>query len=77
MGASGEVPPLAPINYWHDHNRSPTGHAQAQDWFAGYAAGASQALSMRGGYNEVAASMEPGYNQNFAHSLAPDCQYSE
>ncbi|WP_145197180.1 hypothetical protein [Thalassoglobus polymorphus] len=46
MGASGEVPPLPPKAYWKEKNRTCNGHARADQWFAGYAAGSQVALNI-------------------------------
>ncbi|WP_145371509.1 hypothetical protein [Maioricimonas rarisocia] len=45
QGGSGVVPPIPPEAYWGAASRTPTGHQRAQDWFAGYSAGAEAALS--------------------------------
>lgn len=61
QGASGAVPALPPPSYWKAKSRTPAGHQRAQEWFAGYAAGASRAVAYYGGYNQVASSGAPGY----------------
>lgn len=63
LGGSGAVPALPPPSYWKTSARSPDGHQQAQEWFAGYAAGAGSAVARFGGYNRVASSGVPGYEQ--------------
>ena len=54
LGADGQVPAAAPSRYWKAKYRTPEGRAQAEEWFAGYAAGASQALAIRGESHRVA-----------------------
>lgn len=43
QGGSGVTPPVPPEKYWSASFRTPEGHARAQDWFAGYRAGAENA----------------------------------
>lgn len=54
LGASGDVPALPPANYWKSCARSPDGHQKAQQWFSGYAAGASRAKAVYEPFNQVA-----------------------
>lgn len=57
LGAHGEIPPVPPRRYWKLCYRTENGHAIAQEWFAGYAAGAARALSSRRAHdNNVASS---------------------
>lgn len=69
LGASGEIPPLPPERYWKKKARSPEGHQRAQNWFAGYAAGAEQARVRYNHFNAVAASGAPGYEQLDEHQF--------
>jgi hypothetical protein len=69
LGASGEVPPLPPERYWKKRARTPKGHQRAQDWFAGYAAGAEQARAQYAHFNHVATSGAPGYEQFDEHQV--------
>jgi len=43
FGGSGAPPVVPPRRYWNLPDRDPTGHTAVQDWFAGFAAGASEA----------------------------------
>lgn len=54
LGADGQVPAAAPSRYWKTKYRTPEGRAHAEEWFAGYAAGAAQALAIRGESHRVA-----------------------
>ena len=56
LGSEGQTPAIPPPAYWKSCERTPEGHARAQQWLAGYAAGATQALQSRGPYNRVLAS---------------------
>ena len=56
LGADGQVPAMAPSPYWKACQRTAEGHQRAQDWLAGYSAGASNALECRGPFNQVIAS---------------------
>ena len=56
LGSDGQTPAIAPSPYWKSHQRTAEGHARAQQWLAGYAAGATQALECRGPFNRVLAS---------------------
>lgn len=56
LGGCGDVPALPPANYWTNCARTPGGHEKAQDWFAGYSAGAAAAKPIYEPYNRVAAS---------------------
>lgn len=62
QGASGAVPALPPANYWRSWNRTAEGHARAQNWFAGYAAGSARAVPLYEPFNVVASSSVPGYD---------------
>ena len=42
-GRQGMPPVLPPKQYWSAHNRTPHGHARAQQWFSGYQVGAELA----------------------------------
>lgn len=65
MGASGEVPPLAPRDYWDSDNRTAAGHARAQAWFEGYAAGANIARGYCDRFLDVASNnAQCGYEQS-------------
>lgn len=64
LGACGEVPPLPPANYWKASARTPEGHAKAQQWFAGYAAGVEPAKAIYEPFNRVATSEGAGYGWN-------------
>jgi len=44
FGGSGAPPVVPPRRYWNLSDRSPAGHSAVQDWFAGFAAGASEAM---------------------------------
>ena len=61
MGESGEVPPAAPMEYWKAKLRNCEGHSRADDWFQGYAAGASFAINQVACPNRVASSGMGGY----------------
>ncbi|MCA9073628.1 MAG: hypothetical protein KDA93_01245 [Planctomycetaceae bacterium] len=57
LGGDGVVPAVPPEQYWTTCYRTAEGHQHAQDWFAGYAAGAAHATAhCRYQYNTVAAS---------------------
>lgn len=43
FGGSGTPPVLPPRRFWKVPGRSPAGHGAVQDWFAGFAAGATEA----------------------------------
>lgn len=64
LGACGEIPPLPPANYWNVCARTPEGHARAQQWFAGYAAGVPPAKAVYDPFNRVATSEGSGYGWN-------------
>lgn len=70
QGARGDVPALPPAHYWKSCARSPDGHQCAQDWFAGYAAGAVRAKAIYEPYNKVAFSQ-------FDPTGWPDEQYGD
>lgn len=70
VGASGQVPALPPANYWRSWNRTAEGHARAQNWFAGYAAGATRAVPIYEPFNTVASSGLPGYELS-GHNFTP------
>jgi hypothetical protein len=79
-GGSGQVPALPPAQFWKVCARDPKGHARAQQWFAGYAAGAPRAVALYEPFNKVASSGAAGYvgngfppvcNTNYAAPLAP------
>ncbi|MCA9079480.1 MAG: hypothetical protein KDA58_02930 [Planctomycetaceae bacterium] len=53
LGADGRIPPLPPSPYWKECARSPCGHERVQEWYAGYAAGANEAVACRGQSNYV------------------------
>lgn len=53
LGGSGDVPAYPPQQYWELWQRTPQGHARAQHWFEGYAAGAEQAWSTFGDHNVI------------------------
>jgi hypothetical protein len=55
QGGSGMTPVVPPRRYWGDRYRTQAGHAQTQEWFAGYAAGASRACACYRG-NTIATS---------------------
>jgi hypothetical protein len=55
-GASGATPAVPPRPYWADCYRTAEGHARAQEWFAGYTAGAARAGECYRPYNVVATS---------------------
>jgi hypothetical protein len=59
LGSDGQVPAMAPSPYWKSCQRTAEGHERAQDWLAGYSAGASHALESRGPFNQVIASGYP------------------
>ncbi len=62
LGGDGTVPPVPPECYWSTCYRTAKGHQHAQDWFAGYTAGASQATAhCRYQFNRVAASGETAF----------------
>jgi hypothetical protein len=42
-GGKGEPPPVPPLCYLLLHDQNPPGHAEAQDWFAGFRHGAAEA----------------------------------
>ena len=44
-GGNGAVPPVPPQCYWQASRRHSEGHMKADQWFAGYEAGAQSALS--------------------------------
>lgn len=56
QGAKGDVPALPPANFWTNCARTPNGHRRAENWFSGYAAGATAAKTLYEPYNKVAAS---------------------
>ncbi|WP_437192646.1 hypothetical protein [Planctomicrobium sp. SH527] len=56
QGAKGDVPALPPANFWTNCARTPGGHQRAENWFSGYAAGATAAKAIYEPYNKVAAS---------------------
>lgn len=56
LGSDGQTPAIAPSPYWKSYQRTAEGHARAQQWLAGYSAGAAQAIACRGPYNRVLAS---------------------
>lgn len=60
MGASGEVPALAPRHYWDQAHRTNEGHAEAQAWFEGYRSGSQIACSMTDRNLDVAAAGPDG-----------------
>jgi hypothetical protein len=70
-GGSGQVPAVAPRQYWSRPFRTPEGRAVAQAWFDGYAAGAQQALS-RYGDTVIAASASYGEG---CYPSAQNCTY--
>lgn len=45
LGLSGQVPVLPPSRYWRFDRRNDAGRAAAEEWFAGYEAGAEWARS--------------------------------
>ncbi len=59
LGADGQVPAIAPSPYWKSCQRTAEGHQRAQEWLAGYSAGASHAQECRGPFNQVIASGYP------------------
>ena len=71
LGGRGQVPAVPPERYWSTCYRTAEGHQLAQHWFAGYAAGGARALSLpRYQFNEVAASVAPGFDDHAAHCPA-------
>lgn len=72
MGESGEVPPAAPMEYWKSRLRNSKGHARADDWFQGYAAGASYATSQVASPNRVASSGMGGYPPETNGQFCPE-----
>jgi hypothetical protein len=44
-GGNGVTPAIPPPRYWNARYRTASGHARAQQWFEGYAAGTIQAES--------------------------------
>lgn len=42
-GGSGNTPAVPPERYWKRCNRTASGHGRAEEWFAGYRAGAQLA----------------------------------
>ena len=44
LGSNGEIPYIPPKKYWRASERSAEGRGKAQEWFAGYQAGAQAAL---------------------------------
>ena len=57
LGGDGVVPAVPPEQYWTTCYRTAEGRKHAEDWFAGYAAGAAQATAhCRYQFNRVAAS---------------------
>lgn len=74
MGESGEVPPAAPMEYWKAKLRNCEGHSRADDWFQGYAAGASFAINQVACPNRVASSGMGGYPPETHGQFCPaDC----
>jgi hypothetical protein len=53
LGGDGAVPAYPPRPYWELWHRTPQGHAAAQHWFDGYAAGAQRAWGYFGDFNVV------------------------
>lgn len=51
-GGNGEPPPIPPRSFWNLGSRTPEGQGAADDWFAGYRAGARAARD--GGYRQFA-----------------------
>ncbi|MFV0446606.1 MAG: hypothetical protein ACK5Q5_23800 [Planctomycetaceae bacterium] len=49
LGRTGEAPPVPPQRYWSVCFRSSCGDDRANDWYAGYRDGASQAIAQCGG----------------------------
>ncbi|MFK7778376.1 MAG: hypothetical protein QM501_09660 [Gimesia sp.] len=43
LGSRGVIPAIPPPKYWTANNRSADGHCKADQWFAGYREGVSQA----------------------------------
>ncbi|MEZ6050332.1 MAG: hypothetical protein R3C02_02925 [Planctomycetaceae bacterium] len=62
LGGDGTVPPVPPECYWSTCYRTAAGHQRAQDWFAGYIAGAGHATAhCRYQFNRVAASGQTAF----------------
>jgi hypothetical protein len=70
LGGSGAVPAYPPRPYWELWHRSPQGHAAAQHWFDGYAAGGQRAWSYFGEFNVV-----PTTATGDCGPLQPECSY--
>ena len=57
LGANGVLPAVPPERYWRACKRDPQGYCEANDWFAGYSAGAQRALGSNWhAHNQVPAS---------------------
>jgi hypothetical protein len=57
LGGDGALPPVPPERYWRTCERDPEGYCEANQWFAGYSAGAQRALSSNWhAHNQVPAS---------------------
>jgi hypothetical protein len=57
LGSDGTVPAVPPERYWKTCKRNPNGYCDANEWFAGYAAGSQRALaSCWNAYNQVPSS---------------------
>lgn len=62
LGGDGVVPAVPPEQYWTTCYRTAEGRQHAQEWFAGYAAGAQRATAhCRYQFNRVAASGTTAY----------------
>lgn len=50
FGGAGQPPYLPPKQYWGPHYRTPDGHRAIEDWYAGFAHGAS--MAQQSGYRD-------------------------
>lgn len=71
LGGRGQLPAVPPERYWSTCYRTAGGHQRAQNWYAGYAAGASRAGGVcRYQFNDVPASGVPAFEEEPTHTQA-------
>jgi hypothetical protein len=71
-GSNGTPPPVPPQRFWWACARTNSGQARATEWFAGYHAGASQALSCNCGTLREVPSSGTGYSRGMHQGLWSD-----